>query len=44
MRSLGEVGDLVVYLAINIIAKRAALKMAHSGSPPTWQRDDSSRI
>src|SRR5690242_19698757 len=44
IRSLGEVGDLVVYLAINIVAKRAAFKMAESGSPPTWQRDDSSRI
>lgn len=44
MRSWGEVGDLMVYIAINVIAKRAAAKMAHSGSPPAWQRDDSSRI
>jgi glycosyltransferase involved in cell wall biosynthesis len=43
-RSLGEAGDLVVYIAINIIAKWTALKMARSGSPPRWQRDDSSRI
>jgi glycosyltransferase involved in cell wall biosynthesis len=44
MRSLGEAGDLVVYIAINIIAKWTALKMARSGSLPMWQRDDSSRI
>jgi glycosyltransferase involved in cell wall biosynthesis len=43
-RSLGEAGDLVVYVAVNVIAKWTALKMARSGSPPTWQRDDSSRI
>jgi glycosyltransferase involved in cell wall biosynthesis len=43
-RSLGEAGDLVVYIAINIIAKRKALKMARAGSPPAWQRDDSSRL
>lgn len=43
-RSLGEAGDLVVYIAINIIAKWTALKMARSGSPPMWHRDDSSRI
>lgn len=42
-RSLGEAGDLMFYIAINIIAKRTAAKMAHSGSRPTWQRDDSSR-
>jgi glycosyltransferase involved in cell wall biosynthesis len=43
-RSLGETRDLVVYIGVNIIAKRAAFKMAHAGSPPKWQRDDSSRI
>jgi glycosyltransferase involved in cell wall biosynthesis len=43
MRSLGEAGDLVVYIAINIIAKWTALKMARSGSPIVWPRDDSSR-
>jgi glycosyltransferase involved in cell wall biosynthesis len=43
-RSLGEAGDLVVYIAINVIAKWKALKMARSSSPPMWQRDDSSRI
>lgn len=43
-RSLSEAGDLVVYIGVNIIAKRTAFKMAHAGSPPKWQRDDSSRI
>ncbi len=44
MRSLGEAGDLVVYIGVNIIAKWTALRMARSGSDPMWQRDDSSRI
>ena len=43
-RSLGEVGDLAVYIGINIIAKWTALRMTRAGSPPMWQRDDSSRI
>jgi glycosyltransferase involved in cell wall biosynthesis len=43
-RSLREAGDLTVYIAINIIAKWTALKMARSGSPAVWQRDHSSRI
>jgi glycosyltransferase involved in cell wall biosynthesis len=43
-RSLGEAGDLGVYVAINIIAKWTAVKMARTGSSPMWQRDDSSRI
>jgi glycosyltransferase involved in cell wall biosynthesis len=43
-RSLGETGDLVVYIAINFIAKWMAHKTARSGSGLTWQRDDSSRM
>jgi glycosyltransferase involved in cell wall biosynthesis len=43
-RSLGETGDLVVYIAINFIAKWTAYRMVRSGSRPTWQRDDSSRM
>jgi glycosyltransferase involved in cell wall biosynthesis len=43
MRSLGEAVDLAVYIAINVIAKWTALKMARSASSPVWQRDDSSR-
>jgi hypothetical protein len=41
---LGEASDLGVYVAINIIAKWTAVKMARTGSSPMWQRDDSSRI
>jgi len=43
-RSLGETGDLMVYMSINFIAKWMAHKMARSGSHLTWQRDDSSRM
>jgi glycosyltransferase involved in cell wall biosynthesis len=43
-RSLSELGDLVVYIGVSLLAKLAAFRMAHGSSSAIWQRDDSSRI
>jgi glycosyltransferase involved in cell wall biosynthesis len=43
VRSARDIVDVAVYAGVNIVAKRRAAAMVHSGLSPLWERDDSSR-